>query len=995
MKPFVYVSNDSSFLEKRLINQVVTSPSPPFSKKIVLLPSLEKKNRLLLSFLKEVDVVMGIDFMELGSGLELIYHHLTGKILHFPPLDLLALHILPLLDTKYSPKQRQGVALALAKTFLDYGKFGFSKISDWEIKKGWQQQIWKEVFSKWNRASDLLNTPLQVANPSFEIHLYQVSFLPNLYHEFFENVSKICPVYYYQFSPCSTFWTDVVSEKERIRFEKGADPKRRAELSSYLQDRPYLLAQLGKLSSRTFRFFEERDFPIEELYHRCQKKSLLEQLQMEILNYETSQEWKKDESILLYPAGSKRREVEILYKTLLSCEIDPADIRVYAPDISQYAPWIRLIFGGKESPFRYTISDLPKKEEAPLLQAFLDLLSLNEHRFHQKAVLKLLTYPPILKKLRVKGKEVTQFKKLIEKSGVRWGVDRAHQTELLEGKAVLEEGEIGTWEGAFHQLLVGLTKVPEKPCLWEPPLLDFSDAEMVGKLIGFVRNLKKDLVFLEKGELSLKEWGHHLSLLLYRYFEVEEEELSHFNWIEGKLRLLESSFLPDTPYSWEMIFEHLKRVFEEKRGKQASLELETISFSSLKLGSIDTASLICLLGLDENQFPRVTLKNTLSEIELDQSPLHTEEDRHLFLEALFAAKTRLIMSYVSMSEEDGKEQAPSSIVQELISYLSPLSIIKESPPFSFHQEEFTKEQWGSLLSYKGAKAFYSPSQEFSGFIPEFQSFVPLPDEGREDLVIELKDLARFAKNPLRFYFNEQLGLYLEYETKDEEFSLSPLNQMVLRNQAHTRAFDQAFKEAEKEGKLPQGRFKEVARLVLDEQLREVEKHLLTLKVDQPSYLQEIDLTISLGKGRKGRIKGTLDHLTSQGLLFFGEKTLTDLVKIWPIYLVSVLSLNQTRLLLTKTGQVLTFPYLDPENALVSYLLYYEKGGISPSPFLPSLASSFLEKGEEDLEKKLKMLKDPYASWALCQDEVNAQVIFSRWAPFLKQTFHPLYEEVCS
>ena len=66
----------------------------------------------------------------------------------------------------------------------------------------------------------LLETPFQRPEGSFEIHLYKFSFLPELYHRFFEKVSTVCPVHYYHFSPCATFWTDIFSEKERLYVEK-------------------------------------------------------------------------------------------------------------------------------------------------------------------------------------------------------------------------------------------------------------------------------------------------------------------------------------------------------------------------------------------------------------------------------------------------------------------------------------------------------------------------------------------------------------------------------------------------------------------------------------------------------------------------------------------------------------------------------------------------------------------------------------------------------
>ena len=60
---------------------------------------------------------MGIDFLELGSGLQFLYQALTGKTLHMPPLDLLIIHLLPLVQDSYTGKKAHSLAAALAMEF--------------------------------------------------------------------------------------------------------------------------------------------------------------------------------------------------------------------------------------------------------------------------------------------------------------------------------------------------------------------------------------------------------------------------------------------------------------------------------------------------------------------------------------------------------------------------------------------------------------------------------------------------------------------------------------------------------------------------------------------------------------------------------------------------------------------------------------------------------------------------------------------------------------
>ena len=990
MKPNLHVSNNFQALRKQLTKQLFFTPSAPFEQKVVLLPDLKQKNELLLHFLEDVDVVMGIDFMELGSGIQFLCKLLAGETLQLPPLDLLTLHLLPLVEEFHSEKKAYPLASALAMEFLRYGKFGGEKLAEWQQKEGWQQSLWNSVFSHWDVPSKLLDLPLKKPENPLEIHLYKFSFLPKLYYRFLERVSAYIPVHIYQFSPCESFWTDTFSEKERIFLEKKVDAKVRAEWNAYLEDRPLLLAHLGKLARQTFRFFEEEDFPIEDHYVSPEPDTLLHQLQHQILHYQAKQTLTHDRSVLLHPAASKRREVEILFATLLTLDYNPSNIRIYAPDISEYAPYISLIFGAKESPFPFSISDLPKDQESPLLQAFLDLLNLQQNRMSKTSIMKLLSSPSVMRKFRLKEKDVEAFGNWMEKGGVKWGINRLHREQLLGGREMHEQGETGTWEDTFKPMLLSFTTLPKERPAWGKPLLDFSDAETFGTCVSIVRTLEKDLTFFETSSLSLVEWSEKLCLLLSRYFEVEEEEAMTFKWIEEKLALLESEALPSDAYPFLPIYEYIKKAFQEKTGRRDANQIEALRFGSLKLAAPNHAPVICLLGLDETQFPRVSPKSSLSELKLSEEPLSQHEDRHLFLEALFAASSHLIMSYVSISEEDGKEQAPSPIIQELLTILDPISITEKHPPFSFHAHYFETSKPTSQLAFQAAQKFYAPSSSPTPFIPEFLSPTSLPPSQTEDLTLDLRHLSRFAKNPLRFYLNHSLHLYLQYDQKDEEFTLSPLSQMILREQATHRPFDEVFQQADLLGKLPLGRFKEVAHLHTSEEVELLHEALEQFDLDEKPKTLDLSLTLPLDRGRKAHLSGTLGNVTSKGLLFHGEKKLHDLLKVWPLYLAFALD-EPKDLLLTKTGERLSFPKLDPKHALATYLLYYEKALTHPSPFLPAWAAIFLEKGPHELAKKIEATSDPYALWVFRPNQYDPHVLFETWAPLLQTTFQPLQE----
>ena len=910
-KPTVYLSNKEKLLTSLLRDNLFSKESKPFAKKLVFLPNASLKTPLLSSFVSDgtLDVVLGVDFLELGRGVSTLHQWTTGKSLLFPPQDLLTLHLEALLDEPH-------FAPALAKEFIKYGKYGGPFLKSWS--DGWQKELWDQITTKWNYPYQLLEAPLIKPSETAEIHLFNFPFLPKLYHLFFAKLTKYFPIYYYQFSSCREFWSDTVSEVEKVHLLEK-DP----QLSLYLEEGHPILKNLGRMGRETFRIFEEEDFVLEEHYIEASSQTSLSHLQSDMLHFRKGSAG-QDASILLLPAPSKLREVEILYTKLLSLNCPPSEIQVFAPDISTYAPLIELVFGSDESPFDFTIRDLPQQS---LLQTFLDLLTLNDHRFDPDSIFKLFSSPYFV---ALSDKEVKEFKSWIDKSGVKWGVDSSHRKKLLPG--LLDNSESGTWEEAFDHLLNNLLFLPTQPTDWDLPYLDCTDSMVLGKGICLIRSLRADLDTLSRGEYTANEWCEKLLFLFNRYLDPSEEELAP---IQEKILLLKQL---DASYTFSSIKRYLQSSLKQKRGVRFAKQLEAITFRSLKPGTIFSSHTIALLGMHEGAFPRPHASSSLNLLANngDYIPSTPDEDRYLFLEAICAAEENLFMTYQNSSEEDGKEQPPSLVVQEL----DPM--VEKHPPFPFHHSYFKKKGVYSKKHFETAQIFYAPEEKHP-FIPEFLTPAILPSTTNSYAPTK-EELSRFSKHPLRFYCNQTLNLYLHYEDPtDPEFFLSPLQKHRLLSAK------ESLKEAEERGHLPLGRFKEIAQKKIIE-----------------DYRPE----------------------TERGIAILGKDLLPELIKIYPLYLLESLK-AKTPLISLKNGERFTLKS-DPQEALDVYLAYYDIAQQSPSPLHPLLAEALLRKDAKALATRIKSNQtDPYMK-TLFKD-CDPVVVFETWAPFLRKTFRPLLE----
>ncbi|MBI3211566.1 MAG: exodeoxyribonuclease V subunit gamma [Simkania negevensis] len=858
-------------------------------------------------------------------------------------------------------------------------------------------------------------------------------------------------MFYYQLSPCTTFWSDLSTSKERFfidhRLEESKVSKQtREELQLYLKRGHPLLANFGKLEKENIKVFEEEGFPTEEHYLPPSPTTLLKKVQRDLFvdrEEGEKEQLPKDPSLILSPASSKLREIEILYLTIRELLSDqsllPSDIKIYAPDMEKYAPYIQLIFGAKHSPFAFHIRGTEILGKSPLLIAFFQLLSLREKRFSISAVFTLLFTPSFRKKFQLEEKDLFLFQKWMEKCGVKWGMDGKQKAHFLSAKE-REELAQGSFEAAFERLLSSLGFLPEERGYFPSPILDISEGELLAKCIHLLRLLKEDSDFLENSFLSLEEWSLYLRSLVDRYFFPLEEERSFYLFLTEKIGNLPflGSLTAGKKFPFSPIHQFLLSGMQEKGGSDFHHNLQSLSFSSLHLGGISEAKVICLIGMGEGEFPRSPFTSSLQELKkwkgADFSPSKIEEDRSLLLSTLLLAKERLIISYIHFDEKDGKETLPSLLVQELMSSLNRFyeidgkkvseAILRKHPPFSFHNSYFEKDSFlknSSAEEYEKGAAFYlHPKPPYQPFIPEYTSIQSIEKEVQKEFLLNTKELFSFAKHPLRHYFNKELKIFYDFsQREEEEFLLSPLSRSLFKNGLLYDPFEKILAETIREGKLPFSPFKEVSIKELQKEAKE-----LLSDLERHQIRREDLLTIELKAGCEKKeeirknywilppffcplspkchavIEGKLPPITSKGLLIQGEKELSELVKIYPLYLVfSALKLDfcENALLFTKEKEGITLVKENKEEALQNYLLYYHASQSIPSPFLPSWAQVFLNKEASELQKKIDQALslqqeriDPYLHAVFARKEsFSAEAIHATWSPLLKKVFGAL------
>lgn len=861
---------------------------------------------------------------------------------------------------------------------------------------------------------------------------------------------------------------------------QGVSQAQQQDLENYLQDRNPLLANFGKLGREMARQIEEsettlfcEDYEVAgaiadySQYESLQSEtlvlsptqnslSLLEAVQADIVLLRTPDSnqkisiSKESDSIQIHTAHSRMREIQILHDTLLevisrhskeSVPMYPGEIIVMAPDISLYAPYIQAIFDCSESPFKTQIMDIAFTSQSPFVQAFLHLVSLPFSRWEASALLQLFDFSAFQNRHQLSREEINTIREWVKAAGIRWGEDPHHRNELLKRdhcrQGMVEDSPIGTWEYAIDCLISGLV-------LKSSTLnIDATQAPLLGKWISLLRSLREDLSCLvDSTELSLTEWAKYLRCLAENYLSSDDEN-SDLLFKQIDAFILAGQQLGVHPFPFSTIKHHLTTSLQ-KLEHHREHDLNAICFCSMLPMRAIPAQIIVMLGMEEGAFPRLQPNLSLNLLQeqknADYCPSQSDYDRFLFLEALLSARRYLLIFYQRFSSTDGKEQPPSLLVTELMAYLdkfytidqkSPSKhCIRNHPKHSFDYTYFSPNEQNlksySQEYYQAAQAYYHAEKIASAcFVPEFSVSTETLTSSNKTLSISLKELIACAKNPIKTYFNRTLGIYLNKEEdriqkNEEEFHLSSLQSYILKKNALKMPLKSILQQAEKEGHLPIGAFKNVALDKLCSEIDLLHCNLSTLGVDrkqifnitfseqyqQPKQTSDGDWYLPPLKLSKGQITGTLKDISPQGLIAHIKDDKTEIVKSWPEFLVLNALVKQyalpiqNHLLLVKgaKGKIKEPFFDDPFPHLERYLDYYFVALKHVSPLLPEWVPHLMQDGStleakmrDSLSNAFNRNYNDYLLWAL-QGKIlpDSKTLLMHWQPRAQALFSDLY-----
>lgn len=1081
-----FFSNRFDVLYRALKNRLFEGPSHPFRRRIIIVQGPAMKRWLTLQLAQDptLNIAAGIEFIYLGQAFEKLLDIAHPAFARSLPSTLeLSLAIeteiscllqgfentvaaeredwQPLFNYlngetgwRSLKGERRLIAISqeLAALFHEYDLSG--TIDPQEIG-GWQGRLWNKVFSQ-ERGWSTLSTEFlrhHTFPTNSEIHFFSISFMRQNEITFLESLATHVPIHTYLLSPCAVFWSDIRSDRESSRLitrweRKNASTAQLDKLEELLADRHPLLANFGRMGREMTRQIEESNGVIEAGYLLPQTAeklaeqaaaedlafipiehplTLLEALQTDMLlmlpdcgqlhSFDAD-----DDSIQLHSAPTKKREVQILYNTLLKTiekrfpQVCPSDIVVMAPEIGDYAAFIKEVFGSAESQLSFEIQDLEIALENEAVRGFELLIKISKGRWEASQLMQLFRHKGFCRRHRLSHEDVKTIENWIERVSIRWGANVEHRHELLQRhhreEGLVEDSHIGTWEHGFERLLAGLTMTtyadPAPPHDAIPFAgIDFSQGELLGKWMQLFYDLRKDLAPLTDGtRLTISEWADYLCCLLDSYITPDSsntsslEDYSLLKSILAGISSLSAS-LEEPLFSFQSVNARLEVLLKKKTASYRFGDMQAVQFCSMVPLRTPPAKVIALLGMGEDQFPRHSIESSLKRSQKVKSTNYQlnklDSDRHLFLEALQTAQEQLIICYQGYSHADGHELRPSSVVEELFAHLNhhytlagktPLESLLHRHPFSsFDASYFYKDSplhSYSIQDYRAALAHaYKDKADSHVFLNTFSP--PQPTQELPYQTVDLKQLTALVRHPIKFTLNQALGIYLDKTDKrnldDDEIQQNTLERYSLKKETLKTPFEVVMKRAEKEGKVPLfGPFKKAATKRLKEDAEEWQTQLNKYQIS-PENIFQIELSsgvlkatqtnenhwlipapiINVDNGQAIRITGKLPYVTTKGLLALSKGSFGDLWKSWPAFLLYHYAAQQhvepleKQLVPLQTGQAKKAFFDDPTPYLKGIIHYHNVCLKNFSPLLPDWIPLIIDHDVAGLEKKMKQV----------------------------------------
>jgi len=919
------------------------------------------------------------------------------------------------------PRRNFQLADRLASLFDQYSVFRPKIVEAWienrpvaggaDVK--WQSQLWRQTMTDglacqgrylFELINALKNSNCPVKSSLERLTVFCPRSLPPIYLEVLKNLSERIPVHVFCLCPSEYYWGDIVTPREKGKiFALAKRQKLPIDNEKLLLDGIHpLLSSWGKTGRNFQRLLadtQEEGGAEAALFTPPAKTSLLARIQSSIYELDDLASQTEagrveiaadDGSIQIHSCHSQLREIQVLRDQILSWfdrdkSLSPQDILVMAPDIDAYAPFIKGIFGDAEPgapAIPFTQAERGVRQDSPLADAFVSFLQMASGRFSASELIGLFETPAVHRRFRVDEAELDQIRLWVGSAAIRWGRDGQQRKSLG-----LPDYSDYSWENGCDRLVLGYALADSADELFAGVLpcsgIEGTATDLLGRWLDFLRTFFNSVDRLS-GQRQLKDWAGTLNTILDVLFLSDHKEERALQFIRSQLDALRrqqeiSGFDSEIPLG--VVLERIVPKLQEAQPGKALLR-GAVTFSGLKAMRGIPFKIICLLGMQDEAFPRNPVPPSFDLIA--QKPEAGDEscrddDRFLFLESLLACRERFYVSYIGQSIKDNSARPPSVVVCELVDFITHRFRLLGGPDeaemlgdelvtthrlHAFSPAYFleTNEKSRRLFSYSPALAkvgalISDPEQREKlapFYIADPAKISPPPK------TVQLKDLQSFFQNPSRYFLKHCLQIRFpeERETlaEEEPFALDALARYQCKEQViKARLAGKSINLSNQwrgAGTLPPGMLGSMTAKSLRAEANQIIEAYDAIVAGKPLKRQGFQLKIG-----EQLLEGELKYFEGLGIVHCRAGDVDPQRKpkpnldLWLEHLVwqSMEGGSRISKIIGKDGLWSYQPVDDPTKILAELLAFHHEGSAGPLPFFPQ--TSFAYAWEPDETKK--------------------------------------------
>lgn len=626
-----------------------------------------------------------------------------------------------------------------------------------------------------------------------------------------------------------------------------------------------------------------------------------------------------DRSIQVHACHGRARQVEVLRDVLVGLLADddtlqPRDLLVMCPDIEMYAPFILAAFGapGAEpsdamdgshpgTRIRVRLADRALRRTNPVLDVLARVLELADSRMGASDVLDFADLGPVRRRFALDDDALQRLRGWVTDSGIRWGLN-----ERSRARYGLESLPQNTWRTGLNRILLGVAMSEDEPGHLGLALplddVESSDIDLAGRLAELVDRLALTAQQLS-GTRTLDRWVTALTDAVDGLSSVPDGDSWQREQAHRTLREALEHAGPQAR-STELRLADVAGLFADAlRGRPTRANFRTGELTICSMVPMRSVPhrVICLLGLDDGEFPRTGLVDGDDVLAVD--PLvgerdRTSEDRQLTLDAVNAATEHLVLLYSGADHRTGAARPPAAALGEILDVLDASmrtntgtardQLLVRHPLQPFDDRNFTIDGLvpGGPFSFDGAalSGARSGGAGRSGTASPavlLDRPLPAPPAPRAGELIEIDALVKFFDHPVKAFLRERLGLtgnWADDPVRDElsvtidALTRHGIGARLLRQRLAGVPADVARHTEFRRGDLPPGR---QASVVLGELMAEVEALVSESTVSESTVSQstvsqsstsgstdaadeQFDIVVPVGGGRS--VVGTVGPL---------------------------------------------------------------------------------------------------------------------------------------